>query len=73
MIKKEEFKESALFALRSKAGLTQRDVALALGVTVTTVQNWESGRRELKLNPKSMKVLCSVLGCSLDELAEYDS
>ena len=55
--------------LRTKAGLTQREVALALGVTVTTVQNWEAGRRELKLNPKDMLTLCAVLGCSLEELA----
>lgn len=63
--------ECVLTSLRISARLTQKDIATALGVTVTTVQNWESGRRELKLTPKDMKTLCSVLGCSLDDLAEY--
>ncbi len=59
--------------LRLRAGVTQREVALALGVTVTTVQNWEAGRRELKLNPKDMLTLCFVLNCSLEELAEQNA
>lgn len=58
-------------SLRERSGKTQRQVADALGVTITTVQNWEAGRRELKLNPRDMLTLCSVLDCSLEELANW--
>ena len=33
-------------AARKNANMTQKDLASALGVSVTTVENWESGRTE---------------------------
>lgn len=58
-----------IMRLRTKAGLTQRQIAEALGITVQTVSNWENGVRTPKLTPKETLNLCKILQCSLEELA----
>ncbi|MCC5644754.1 helix-turn-helix domain-containing protein [Nostoc sp. CHAB 5824] len=55
--------------LRTKANLTQRQVAEALGKTDQTVSNWENGVRSPKLTPSETLILCRVLKCTLEELA----
>ncbi|MFO0052554.1 MAG: helix-turn-helix domain-containing protein [Dolichospermum sp.] len=55
--------------LRTKAKVTQKQVADALGLTVGTVSNWESGRKHLRLDPSEMLLLCKILNCSLEQLA----
>ncbi|MFM6279503.1 MAG: helix-turn-helix transcriptional regulator [Dolichospermum sp.] len=55
--------------LRKQAGLTQRQIALTLGLTDLTVRNWESGRSRMKLEPNQMLLLCKTLNCSLEQLA----
>ncbi|NEO99330.1 MAG: helix-turn-helix transcriptional regulator [Symploca sp. SIO2E9] len=55
---------------RESLNFTQRQLALKLDMTVTTVQNWESGRHIPKLTPKQMKLLCDLLNFTLEELAE---
>lgn len=40
----------SLAAARVNAGLTQRDVAAALGVAPNTVCDWENGKTELSYN-----------------------
>ncbi|NEO99855.1 MAG: helix-turn-helix transcriptional regulator [Symploca sp. SIO2E9] len=55
---------------RESLNFTQRQLALELDVTVTTVQNWEYGRHIPKLAPKQMKQLCDLLNFTLEELAE---
>ncbi|MFM6073039.1 MAG: helix-turn-helix transcriptional regulator [Dolichospermum sp.] len=55
--------------LRKRAGLTQRQIALILGLTDLTVRNWESGRSRMKLEPNQMLLLCKTLNCSLEQLA----
>lgn len=59
-----------IMRLRARAGLTQRQVAEAIGITVQTVSNWENGVRTPKLSPKETMSLCRVLNCSLEELAD---
>ncbi|MBD2207601.1 helix-turn-helix transcriptional regulator [Calothrix sp. FACHB-1219] len=59
-----------IMRLRARAGLTQRQVAEAMGLTVQTVSNWENGVRIPKLSPKETMSLCRVLNCSLEELAD---
>ena len=59
-----------IMRLRSKAALTQRQIAEALGITVQTVSNWETGTRKPKLTPKETLSLCRILNCSLEELAD---
>ncbi|HEY9904890.1 MAG TPA: helix-turn-helix transcriptional regulator [Candidatus Sericytochromatia bacterium] len=55
---------------RESLNVTQRKIALELGVTVTTVQNWESGRYIPKLSPNQMKALCDLLNFTLEDLAD---
>jgi transcriptional regulator with XRE-family HTH domain len=55
--------------LRQQANKTQKDVADHLGLTVTTISNWETGRKHLRLDPLQMLKLCQTLNCSLEELA----
>ena len=56
---------------REALHLTQQQVADQLGVTVTTVKNWEAGRHIPKLYPIQTKALCDLLDLTLDELANY--
>lgn len=56
--------------LRERVGLTQRELAQSLGVTVTTISAWENGRHEPKLTILQVKQLMEVLDCSLEDLVE---
>ncbi|MEQ8537585.1 MAG: helix-turn-helix transcriptional regulator [Coleofasciculus sp. D1-CHI-01] len=60
-----------LMQLRKRLGLTQKQVADAVGVTDQTVSNWEAGRHIPKLYPAQMKMLCDLLNLTLEELAEW--
>ena len=59
-----------LAKLREQAGLTQRQLADALGVTITTISNWERGAKEPNLNFAQVKRVTEILQCSLDDLVE---
>lgn len=56
---------------REKAGLSQKYVALSLGVSAPTVSDWENG----KINPsiKNLKSLASLFGVSIDYLLDFES
>jgi len=63
--------ESPLKRRREELGLTQRDVAAAVDVSVQTVSNWETGRyKEAKLTLPQVKALCQVLLWSIEELPD---
>lgn len=55
---------------RQSLNLTQQQVADDLGVTVTTVKNWEAGRHIPKLYLPQTKALCNLLNFTLEDLAE---
>lgn len=56
--------------LRERAGLTQRELAQIVGVTETTIANWERGRSGLDWIERFIK-LCEALNCTLEELVEF--
>lgn len=56
--------------LRQEAGITQKDVALALGVTIQSVRNWEHGKSEPKLTIPQVKILCRLVSRSIEELPD---
>ena len=59
-----------LVELRKRAGVTQKMLADALGVSDHTIRNWEKGRAEAELQLWQVKALCRVLQCSLEELPD---
>ena len=56
--------------LRERAGLTQRQLADALGVTVTTVSSWERGVKKPSLSFAQVQNVIETLNCTLEELVE---
>lgn len=56
--------------LRRKAvELTQQELADGVGVTARTVQRWEAGEKVPELTPFQCWKLCSLLKCTLEDLA----
>ena len=55
---------------REKSGLTQRDLAIELGVDQSAVSLWESGKTQprAKLLPQLAAIFC----CTVDELLAPD-
>lgn len=53
-------------AARERKGLTAQKVATLLGVSITTLSNWETG----KTSPTAPKLieLCKLYECTADEL-----
>ncbi len=54
--------------LRELAGLTKVQLAIALGLSVRTINDWEQKRSQPKLVPSQLKQMMSVYQCTLDEL-----
>jgi len=61
--------KSRVASFREKAGLTQVQLAVLVGVTPNTIQNWEkdNGLDQLQRYLK----LAEVFGCQVSELVEY--
>jgi transcriptional regulator with XRE-family HTH domain len=57
--------------LRVDQGLSQSQLARELGITETTVRNWEHGRTGLEWFERISR-LCDVLKCSPNELFGYE-
>lgn len=57
--------------LRKEAGLTQRELANSVGVTESTIANWEQGRNA-KLWFERVAKLCQDLHCTPDELIKTE-
>ena len=54
--------------LREVAGLTKIQLAIELGLSVRTINDWEQKRSQPKLIPSQLKQMMSVYQCTLDEL-----
>ncbi len=56
-------------ALRERAGLTRAEVADRLGISETSVRNWETGRTEPTMTPQKYLDILGILKCTPEELA----
>jgi transcriptional regulator with XRE-family HTH domain len=54
---------------RKNAGMTQRELAIALEMTEASVQNWESGRAGVT-HLQRIVALCDLLDCPVESLVE---
>ena len=74
-------KQFTFMTLRSRIQLSQEDFAALLTekfevlgsyrkVTKKSVSDWETGRHKPRFTPEETLAVCTVLGCSLDELAK---
>ncbi len=59
-------------SLREKAGITQLELSRRVGVTESTIQNWESGRTGTDQIERIVR-FCKALGCRVEDLIEYVS
>ena len=55
--------------LREKAGLTQLELSRLVGVTESTIQNWESGRTGTDHIERIIR-FCKALNCRVEDLIE---
>ena len=53
-------------AARKNANMTQKDLASALGVSTTTVANWENGRTEPTIS--QAREIGVIVGLSIDDI-----
>jgi len=61
--------KSRVADLREKSGLTQAQLAVLVGVTTNTIQNWEK-QKGLDQLERYLK-LAEILGCEVSDLVEY--
>ncbi|MFQ4145895.1 helix-turn-helix transcriptional regulator [Chlorogloeopsis sp. ULAP02] len=57
--------------LREKAGLTQLELSRLVGVTESTIQNWESGRTGTEQIERIIK-FCKALNCQVEDLIDSE-
>jgi transcriptional regulator with XRE-family HTH domain len=62
--------KSRIALLREKVGLTQLELSRLVGVTESTIQNWESGRTGTDHIERIIR-FCQALNCQVGELIEY--
>jgi transcriptional regulator with XRE-family HTH domain len=62
---------SNMATLRKARGMTQADLAAAIGVKRSTLAMWETG--ENMPPTRYLPMIADVLGCSIDELLKYES
>ena len=63
---------SNVASLRLREGLTQRELALKVDVTESTIRNWERNRNSIQWFERVAK-LCEALNCSPSELLSYET
>ena len=62
---------SKIAELRQKNGLTQEELARAIGVGTSTVRGWERNRAFMETIVKVAR-LCEVLGCDPSDLYDIE-
>lgn len=61
------FSMSPIKRARLSKGLTQKDLALASGSSIRTIQDWENGRR-IPRDVYVLRRIAKVLGCMIEDL-----
>ncbi|NEQ31330.1 MAG: helix-turn-helix domain-containing protein [Leptolyngbya sp. SIO4C5] len=56
--------------LRQRIGLTQVQLAIAIGKSPSTIAKWEARAVVPKGTPSEIKRLCEIYCCTLDQLIE---
>lgn len=69
MAAKEPKFQPQLAYLREKAGLTQLELSRIVGVTETTIANWERGRSGMDWFERIIR-LCKALNCQVQDLVQ---
>ncbi|MEL6384214.1 MAG: helix-turn-helix transcriptional regulator [Cyanobacteria bacterium J06626_18] len=62
--------DSKFVLLRKSKGVTQKQIADALGVTERTVWAWEKGHQIPNLSIPQIKALCRVLDTTVEDLPD---
>ena len=63
--------DSPMETLRiEKTNLTQEEFVNMCGIPRKTYHRWVTGQSPAKLTPKQMKLVCKVLGISIDEVPD---
>jgi transcriptional regulator with XRE-family HTH domain len=58
--------------LRLRAGKKPEEIAVALGVAVSTVHNWDQLRTVPRMTPARLRQLMEVYQCTFDELIQAE-
>lgn len=59
-----------LMKVRERAGMTQKEFADMLDVTISTVSNWERGTQVPRLTFIQVKLIMEASGLGIDDLVE---
>lgn len=62
--------KSVLKALRENAGLSQEQLAVYLGIAVSTLRRWENEGMEPSMTKKQWQTFCQLVGVSFDALPQ---
>ena len=67
-MREEEVVKVTLKAARVNAGMKQKDVADALGVSVDRVKYLETAEGSANISYETLLTLCSIYGCGVDDI-----
>jgi transcriptional regulator with XRE-family HTH domain len=59
--------------LRRRSGKRPEDIAVEVGVSVSTVNNWDQGKTSPRMTPMGIARLMRAYGCTFDELMAAES
>jgi putative transcriptional regulator len=59
--------------LRIRSGKRPEEIAVELGVAISTIRNWEQLKNAPRMTPKGLRLLMEVYGCTFDELIEAEA
>lgn len=58
--------------LRVRSGKRAEEIAVELGVAVSTVRNWDQKKTAPRMTPAGIQKLMNVYGCTFEELLEAE-